>query len=384
MPHEPTVQPLPYTRRSWFFRILLTIFVCLVPGFIFYATGYRLSLTDTNNIISVGGIFVTAETEDTAIFLNEEVVENYRLFQRAAYIQNLPAGIHRLHVQGEGLHTWVKELPVYPHIVTEAHAFNMPSVPQVRLIMPYQTVGGVQFIPAATGTTPMGDSVEYRSLWFASTTVATTTLQVNEEFAYVTELFATSSTSTTPTLRSRIREQIEATFMFSSDAPTSTLAVGVIATTTRIQNERRLYETENGLFVNWEGSSNDYPYYFCINLNTEIASSSPFTAYVENNVANVIDSTELLTSRGDFACRSTIAIDTQNKEVLLFDFFPDNPNLVLLHLSDGLYVVEVDDRSWQNAQLLYAGTDFTVALANQQIYIEDGDYYFELFTTLEN
>lgn len=385
MTSAPTVQPLPYKHRTWFFRILLTVFVCAVPVFIFYAAGYRISFDDTEqNIVSVGGIFVSAEAEETVIYLNEEVVENYRLFQRAAYIPNLPAGMHRLHVQGEGVHTWVKELPVYPHIVTEAQAFNMPQTPQVRLITPYRTATGTQVVRGAASTTPLGSSVTHRASWFASSTIATSSLQRNEEYTFVTELFTATSTNNSETLRTRIRTQIEGAFLFSTEQATVTASTtDPSATTTREVTHRRLYETADGLFVQWIGSQNDFPYYFCLNLSQASTSDVGLTSYIANNLANVLEGQQQLTNRGDFACRETIRIDTQGKDILLFDFFPDNNDLVLVQLTDGLYVVEVDDRAWQNSQLLYPGSEFSVVLENQQIYISDQGYYFELLTTLE-
>jgi hypothetical protein len=53
-----------------------------------------------------------------------------------------------------------------------------------------------------------------------------------------------------------------------------------------------------------------------------------------------------------------------------------------MHLSDGLYAVEVDDRAWQNTQLLYPGTDIHVVQDGGRIYVQDGEYYLEVFTEI--
>ena len=66
-----------------------------------------------------------------------------------------------------------------------------------------------------------------------------------------------------------------------------------------------------------------------------------------------------------------------------FDFFPGNSSLVLMHLEDGLYVTEIDDRSWQNSQLLYPGEDITVRVEGGQIYVRDRGYLLEVFTEIE-
>jgi len=384
MSPEPDVKPLPYGHRVWFFRGLLFLFVCAVPVFMFYATGYRLSFSETSNIISVGGIFISAETEDTSIYLNSEPVENFRLFQRAAYIQNLPAGVHRLHVQGDGLHTWVKELPVYPHIVTEATAVNYPLVPQVRLITQYETVGGSPFLPVASGTVLLPSPVQYQVPVIASTTVATTTLQSNEEYEFVKQLFASTSTTTPPnTVRTRLQAQVEDPFVFSSErSTTSTSNQTIRATTTRERSDRRLYETATGIAVDWVGDPSNHPYYFCLNTTPPpTATSSALSVYVADNVASVADA---LQTRGDFLCRDTIALQTFGRPVVLFDFMPDSSDTALVQLSDGLYAIEFDDRSWQNTQLLYTGSAIDVVVHNEQIFITDGDYIFELLLTLSS
>jgi hypothetical protein len=384
MSPEPIVQPLPYNHRLWFFRGLLFLFVCAVPVFMFYATGYRISFTETSNIISVGGIFISAETEETAIYLNNELVENYRLFQRAAYIQNLPAGVHRLHVQGEGLHTWVKELPVYPHIVTEAAAFNYPVTPQVRLITPLVTSTDLPYVPVASGTPLVLAEVVYQTPVLASTTVATSTLTNNEEYLFITEVFASSSTTTSPdTVRTQLPTQIAESFTFSSERATSTATTSLTqATTTRERNNRTLYETAEGVTVRWDGDQQKHPYYFCLNTSLPTASSSPLEAVVAGNVASVADSLQTATVRGNFVCRDTIPLTTFGRPVLLFDFMPNTSDIALLQLSDGLYAVEFDDRGWQNTQLLYPGEEINVAVVNEQIFIADNGYYVELLLEL--
>lgn len=384
MSPEPNVKPLPYGHRLWFFRGLLFLFVCSVPVFMFYATGYRVSFTETSNIVSVGGIFISAEVEDTAIFLNDEPVENYRLFQRAAYIQNLPAGVHRLHVQGAGLHTWVKELPVYPHIVTEATAFNYPIVPQVRLITSYQTGGGRPVVFEAATSTILSSPVEYRTPLLASTTVATSSLVVDEEYTFIAELFASTSTTTLPdVVRTRLQAQVEEAFVFSSERPTTTATSSFAqATTTREKSQRRLYETDTGIAVAWTGSPDNHPYYFCLNATLPNATSSALSSHVAANMASVAAIQEGAVKRGDFICRDTIPINTFDRPVLLFAFIPNMNDVALVQLSDGLYAIEFDDRGWQNTQLLYASDSIEVVVHGGQIFIKDGDYVFELLLSL--
>lgn len=362
MPETPAVEPLPYRRRVWFFRFLLLLFVALVPLFMFYATGYRVAwLEDGGNIVSVGGIFVSAEANDIAMYINEAPVENMRLFQQAAYIQNLPAGTHRLHVQGDGLHTWVKELPVYPQLVTEVTAFNMPTVPLLRYIPEYTTATGTPVLFALSSTTaPVATSaVTYSNQWIVlPPQTATTTLVANEEFDYIEQLLA--ATTTNNTLIERIGDEIDR-FMFSSATPT-------VATTAPIElvtRDRLLSFVEDQLAVTWQGSDDDRPFYFC---DQEV-------------VADPVSGGATTTVR---TCRDTIPLANTSRDTTYFNFFSNAGDKVLLTHADGLYVQEVDDRGWQNAQRIYPHSNIQVVQDGTQIFIVDNDYYFELLTTVAN
>ncbi len=99
-------------------------------------------------------------------------------------------------------------------------------------------------------------------------------------------------------------------------------------------------------------------------------------------VASVASSSDLITKEGERLCRENIEIDRLRKTVSWFDFYPDSGDIVLLNIVDGLYAVEVDDRGWQNAQLLYPGTDLHVIQDGGRIYVHDGELYLEVFTEI--
>jgi hypothetical protein len=65
-----------------------------------------------------------------------------------------------------------------------------------------------------------------------------------------------------------------------------------------------------------------------------------------------------------------------------FDFYADSSDIILMHLQDGLYAVEVDDRAWQNTQLIYPGEDLEIVHDGGKIYVKDGEYYLEVFTEI--
>ena len=94
-------------------------------------------------------------------------------------------------------------------------------------------------------------------------------------------------------------------------------------------------------------------------------------------------STTPLLTDDERLCRSQIKLDRKWQNVYYYDFFPLSTDLVIMQLDDGLYVTEIDDRAWQNTQLVYPGDDFEVVVENNSIFISEGEYYFELITQIE-
>jgi hypothetical protein len=56
---------------------------------------------------------------------------------------------------------------------------------------------------------------------------------------------------------------------------------------------------------------------------------------------------------------------------------------VVIQLQDGLYVTEIDDRAWQNTQMIYPGDNFRAVATDTNIYIEEDGKYFELVTKID-
>ena len=381
MPAEPQIKPLAYKKRKWLFRSLIVTFAVVMPLVVTYATGYRFDFSNTSPIVSTGGLYISVPVDSADLYIDEELVRDIRVFRRASYIQNLDAGIHRVHVQSSGLQTWVKELPVRPHIVTEAQSFNMPSVPQVRLIGEWVSGTGRQVFPKVA-TTTIAKRFSFASTTeqvLASTTIATTTLTANQEYDFVSSLFGTSTEN--ETLVGRVVQGVNEAFVFT-DTGTSTATA--TPTTTVTNRDMELYELDGEVYAVWQGRDNDIPYYFCINHEAASSTVLRYGEHVYESVANVLASmpiTETQNISGRI-CRDQIRLDRKGMEVKYFNFFPDSTDLALLLLDDGLYVTEIDDRAWQNVQLLYPGEDIEVRVSGGRIYIKDGSYLLEVLTEL--
>src|SRR3989338_7234248 len=163
---KPIVEPLAYWRRKVIFITLLLAFLFSLPAFMFYATGYRYDIfSGSPTITATGGLYIAAEALDSSIYVNEVEVTNARVFRNASYIQGLEPGLQRVHVQAPGLHTWVKNLSVYRHIVTEAE----------DLILPISSSSIPYIISTSTATSTYRLSTEYALLYDLFEVKASTT-----------------------------------------------------------------------------------------------------------------------------------------------------------------------------------------------------------------
>ena len=376
---EPEIKIMTYESRQRFFFTLLVVFLVSLPAFIFYTTGYRIDLgNEESAIVTTGGIYITSENLEVDVYLDEKQVDRPRLFRSAYYIQNIENGLHRAVVQKPDHHTWVKVLPVDSHIVTEAAAFNIPTTPHVRLIPEFINASKQGVYVSASTTTDLWPKATTTSDFIVMTKLASTTLIRNEEYNYIASLFASSTVEAS--LIDRLGAEINR-FQFA------TTSVATTSTSTESFKERgnmRITERDDDLYVNWEGSVDSTPHYFCV---TNTASSSIASRYGDHVDVQFkdqeISTTTPIIYDDSRICRTQIKVDRKRQEFKLYDFLPNSADFIVLQLEDGLYITEIDDRSWQNTQLAYPGSDFNVVVTNDNIYIEEDGLYFELLFNIE-
>lgn len=387
MPSEPLVKPLSRLRRQIFFALLVLFFILSLPAFIFYATGYRYDfMSDSPSITATGGLYVTVDDiPEAMIYVNEVPVTDARTFRNATYIQGLNAGIHRVHVQAPGTHTWVKELTVLPHIVAEVESFNMPLIPHVRLVTPYNTQSGLAVAVVASTTTVPFSFTTTTAPYLATTSRATSTLVVNREYARLVTLFADQASTTA--LRARLTAEVAAAQAQNSATTTSatTTAFLAMATTTIVSDDVMLYQAGEDVYVRALGTGRDVPVYFCAIPPIEVAQAEAEALALASTTASTTlqeFSKAIEFAPGDLGreCRTDIRIDRKWQSVVNFMFMPGDTDLVLMHLTDGLHVVEVDDRAWQNTQLLYPGQNLQVLIDGGRIYASSTEGIVEVYT----
>jgi len=384
------VEPLPRQQRHRIFLSLLLIFVCAVPIFVFYATGYRYNIFDNQNgIITTGGIYIAVAQNNGEIFLNNESARGSRIFRRATYVQSVLPGVHRVHVQGEGLQTWVKDLPVFSHMVTEAEAILLPLVPQARLVTANSTQRN---FPVVTESEAMllqevGELVSLATSIVAKDSVFPTDIISNPEFLLLQNLFnpedddsTATSTATSPAL------------------PRFRFADGSLATSSATSTEQvvargnmSLVSRDGALFAQYVGSARSVPHYFCVPAATVASTSELFGVHVAYGIDRVrviqtsIQPTISATLPGETRiCRNEIRLDTKFQEIISFDFLPGSSDHVIVHRADGVYVVEIDDRAWQNVQSILPRPVDKLIVDNNRIFVQIDTIFLEISTVLPN
>ncbi|MCB9819036.1 hypothetical protein H6788_02535 [Candidatus Nomurabacteria bacterium] len=367
----PHVKPLSYRHRYWFFYLLTGIFVAALPFLFLYASGYRFELGESG-LVSTGGLYIAAEKTGAQIFINDELVRETRVFRRAFYAQGFPEGTHKVHVDKPGHHTWVKELPVYSHLVTEAQAFNLPKIPKVKIITPWRTPAGVNVV---TASSTLQDKVTFVNQYLLEPRANSATMVANSEFETLLELFtATTTEETSSGLVERMRTTL-----------TSATSTESVATTTKEWSGVMLFEDKGDVYARFVGTPSNMPYYYCAapfpRYEPKATSTKTASGVVKVAEAMELDdelSLEVQTVDNLEGCDPTIKMDRKGEKVSYFDFFPNSTDLVIMGSESGIYVIEIDDRAWQNRQPLISGKELEVRVYGGAIYVYDGSYIYQI------
>ena len=356
------VRPLPLERRKYLFFTLLGLFILSLPFLFLYAAGYRIDFGKAAPFVSTGGLYVAAERTGAEIYIDGELVRETRTFRKAFYAQGLEPGTHRVHVQKDDAHTWVKELPVYPHLVTEAQTFNLPLEAQVRTISPWKNAAGETVI----FDTPLQTASSTNAVTVATTT-ATRTLIPDTEYATLVSLFVPATSTVAAPGRTGV----------FPNQPTEEDSGAEVATTTKNMNGVRLSKIDDDVYATFVGSREQMPYYYCAK-DFEFSEERPLLSLrkEEKEEDTLLGPVQYLPEGAE--CDPVIRIDRLGEVVTAFEFYPGSSDFVLMALESGIYVVEVDDRSWQNAQPLLLGENLAMRLQNGNVYVYDGTLIYQV------
>jgi hypothetical protein len=298
------MKPLAQTLRKRILWILFFVFLVLTPILIGYSKGYRLD--DALGLIQTGGIYLHSDVSNTSVFLDDEFVENNGAFIKNTLIQDLlPNRYYAVRVEREGYQSWVKVLSVKPNLVTEARVLMLPSVFDWKTIL-------------ATTTIAVSDAEEE----------ATTTEDVpNPEYEILEEFFLEDKDQFETEVATSTYEYIRGVRYASTTTVTeirfpewmSEVASSSMLLDKEMVREREGIVTwlENGdIFAVWGRENDPAPYYFCAET-----------------------------------CVTQLAINWA-EPIVRYEFYPNRSDVLVVVSMRGLYVIELDNRSERNLQVI--------------------------------
>jgi len=80
----------------------------------------------------------------------------------------------------------------------------------------------------------------------------------------------------------------------------------------------------------------------------------------------------------DDVCEETVTVFNSVAPVKNIDFYPGREDIVLIAIQNGIYVIEIDARKFQNFQPVYKGVDPYFAVSGSTLYIKDTGNLFKL------
>jgi len=316
------MKPLSKKTRRISWALLFMIFLAVSPFILYYSFGYRFD--EKLGLVETGGVYIHSDVSNTQVFVNGEYFKNNGVLWKNTLIQKLnPEQVHTIAVFKEGYRSWHKELSVVEGLVTEASALMLPVEIDTTAVYPYLDTAGNGTTTAQIAGIRLIENREYKQVLalFDDAMAATSTM-----------VDVVTTASTTPEL----------------DVPDYFVKLGVTDPTllvNLIERGGQISWLDNGnIVMHWVGEVDAAPFYYCVSRE----------------------------------CRSTITLDWDSN-IIRFDFLPGRNEIALVLNTDGLWAVEMDDRSERNIQPVYMGKgiDFRIN-DSDRIIVSDGGVFFEL------
>ena len=324
------MKPLTKKQRSTSLVLLGILFICTAPIIVLYSLGYTFD--ESFKIQKTGGIFIHSDVANSSVFVDEEFFKTNGIFIRNTLIQDLvPNKKYLIEFKKEGYQSWIKEIYVYPSIVSEGSVLMLPNEFETREIFKYLDTQG-----NATSTPPLKNQIKSN----------------NPEFVTISTLFASSSkvvvekpmpvlASSTASSTTKQKSDIELFFEELEIKNYDKLKNLVI------QGEEVSWLDVGNIKLYWMDDIASIPYYYCDGE--------------ENKV-----------------CVNKITLDWKD-EIKKFDYLPGRDDVWLVLTAGGLYAVEVDGRSDRNIQTIYKGSNLDFRLTQtDRLIIKEGSRFFEI------
>lgn len=324
------MKPLTKKQRYISFIILGILFILFAPLIILYSLGYTFD--DKFTIQKTGGIFIHSDIANTSIFVDKEFLKTNGIFVRNTLIQDLvPNKKYLVEIHKEGYQSWIKEIYVYPSLVSEGSVLMLPKKLEAREIFKYIDKNQI-----ATSTSPSKIQTKPN----------------NPEFISVSELFASSTkqvetkkqnntASTTATSTNKSKNKIEMFF--------DTLKIKNYAELANliVHGEEVSWLDNGNIQLYWIDEIISIPYYYC-------------------------------GGEEQRTCQNNITLDWE-EEIKRFDYIPGRSDAWIVLTKSGIYAVEVDGRTQRNIQTIYVGKNLDFRLTQtDRLIIKEGSNFFEI------
>ena len=111
------------TRTLLFFSFLAMFFI-ITPVIIGYSRGYRIEW-NTRKIVKIGALFIEPRPAPVELLINGKFEKKTNFVFQNIYIDSLLPKTYNLQVKKTGYHTWLKNLPIDPGLVTQIKNLNL-------------------------------------------------------------------------------------------------------------------------------------------------------------------------------------------------------------------------------------------------------------------
>jgi len=321
-----------------------------------YSQGYILD--KSFNLSRRGGLYVSAPIPDSDIFINNKKKKTTGMLNNGLFVSNLKAGTYSVLVAKEGFWPWAKTLEVKEGLVTESRAIIIPQEPKGEVILKGKF-------------TKIWSSIEHNLLLLQKeendhnqkdlafykidkeiflTAVSDFTAQLLSSKDQISNLFWNKNSLIFKSSKGKIK----ATFDFEKNTVSASYFYEKLEEFsnfekyTKHKDQKLWWEpTTNEIFIDWLKENKLPPYYLC--------ESAP--------------------------CELPIKIFQSHLKIKSVDFFPGRKDVVILSIENGVYALEIDERTNQLIYPIYKGVnpDFASLNEKDKIYIIDDGSLFKVY-----
>lgn len=327
--------PLNEWKRRILLWVLIAIFIVIAPLILLNSFGYRLD--SALGLVKTGGLYLHSEIPNTSVYINGKYIKDNGAFIRNTFIQKLkPNQNYKIEVYKDGYNGWIKELHVYPGIVSEGHVLMLPEELERTEIFPFFNQEGEGVYSPVPGFTKVSRTIDGRII------------PENSDYIDAVVLFEEENP-----YEVKQPEVIESENILDEEPelPEYYVELGIEdpdSLENLIETNDEITWLQNGdIVLYWIDDEKSIPYYYCGGEKERI-------------------------------CNEQIVLDWKN-EIIYFDYLPGRDDVWVVLINDGIYAVEVDPRSERNIQEIYLGSNLDFRVDNSgNLIVKDNGAYFEV------